>query len=169
MIPLKDCKPGYLYLINARNSRLGIYTGQNGAFTISRYKFDDNYLFDEYHHDNGPPYGTVQPYKELMRAPEFIQEPCTCKPTEYRCCYSCRKVDRKKLAWLNYMAEVYYEEILDAFCPPTRQEEIRKNTCPKCHQYPGPDVTCPLDRECIRQYVARFEPRDGLKPQNQTP
>jgi len=139
MIPIAECKPGYLYIIDARNSRLGIYVGpEQGAFTISRYKFGSNYLFDEFHWDTGEPFGTVQPLKELLKAPEF-------------------KTEDEKLAWLNQMAIDHADEILTAHCPPENQDRIRKTHCPKCMHFPKEGEVCSLDRDCIRQSLARFK------------
>lgn len=64
-IPIRECKDSCLYIINARNSNLGIYNKKDCSFTISRVKFSSNFLFDEFHWDTGAPYGTVKPLKEL--------------------------------------------------------------------------------------------------------
>ena len=60
-IHLKQCKPGHLYLVHARNSHLGIFKPETKAFIISRFKFKENFLFEEYHWDTGRPYGTAKP------------------------------------------------------------------------------------------------------------
>lgn len=126
MIPMSQCEPGYLYVIQARNSRLGIYKGpKEGAFTISRYKFGSNYTFDEYHWDTGAPYGTVTPLKKLCKAPEF-------------------KDENEELEWLNEMAKQYAKDVLDCYCSPEEQEKIRREFCPKCSKFP-----CSLETECI--------------------
>lgn len=83
----EECKDGYLYLIQARNSLIGIYNEKDKSFTISRVKFTNNYLFDEYLWGNGPKmgdmdFGTVKPFIELEKAPEFEK-------------------DEDRLAWLN--------------------------------------------------------------------
>lgn len=64
-IPLKECIDNHLYIIQARNSNLGIFNEHNSSFTISRFKFSLNYLFEELHWDTGEPYGTVKPLKVL--------------------------------------------------------------------------------------------------------
>lgn len=70
MIPLTQCRHRYLYRIGSRNLSLGVFDrGQNGFVGI-REKFDDLYLFVEYHWDCGPPYGTVNPLEELECIPE---------------------------------------------------------------------------------------------------
>lgn len=64
MIPLKDCKKGYVYKIRARNFRVAVFDGKFGFIGI-RQKFNDRYLFTEYHHEIGPPFGTVIPKEKL--------------------------------------------------------------------------------------------------------
>lgn len=76
-IKISNCKEGYLYEINARNANYGIYqklqsTTWINSFLISRFKFSDNFLFVEYHYDNGEPYGTVKPLKEIEMVPNEI-------------------------------------------------------------------------------------------------
>lgn len=73
-IKLEDCKDGYLYRISARNGRYGIFVKELASFTLSRVKWGDNYLFDEYHYDTGAPFGTVLPLKEIEKAPNFTSE-----------------------------------------------------------------------------------------------
>lgn len=70
-IRIKDCKDGYLYIIHARNAIVGIYNESDKAFTINRLKFNNRFLFDEYHWDTGAPYGTAVPLKEVEKSPEF--------------------------------------------------------------------------------------------------
>ena len=60
---------GYLYYINARNAHLGLWIPESRGFVISRFKFEKNYLFMEYHYDTGEPYGTVKPYFEIEQSP----------------------------------------------------------------------------------------------------
>lgn len=67
-IPLTDCKKGYTYAINSRNLGFGVYDGDQGFVGI-REKFYNFYLFTEYHYDQGPPFGTVRPFKELEACP----------------------------------------------------------------------------------------------------
>jgi len=64
-IPLKECIDSMLYIINARNSNLGIFNKKDSSFTISRFKFSLNYLYEEDHWDTGEPNGTVKPLKAL--------------------------------------------------------------------------------------------------------
>lgn len=70
-ILIKDCKDGYLYIVSARNAIIGICHDNGKAFEINRLKFNNRFLFDEYHWDTGAPYGTVCPLKEIEKAPEF--------------------------------------------------------------------------------------------------
>lgn len=69
--PISDCKDGYLYHIHARNASLGIYIAEQQSFLISRFKFDDNFLFTEYHWDLEN--GTAKCYEELEQAPPLPQ------------------------------------------------------------------------------------------------
>jgi hypothetical protein len=68
MIPIEDCKKGYLYLINSRNLDLAVYDGDGGFIGI-REKFGQRFLFTEFHWDTGEPYGTVRPQEELEYCP----------------------------------------------------------------------------------------------------
>ncbi len=64
-ISLDKCRDSFLYLIYARNANLGIFKKQNNSFVISRFKFKQNFLFEEYHWDTGEPFGTVKPVELL--------------------------------------------------------------------------------------------------------
>jgi len=68
-IPLSACKDGWAYYIHARNAKVGIFDKAEDGFVISRFKFNNNFLFTEYHWDTGEPYGTVKPLRELYPAP----------------------------------------------------------------------------------------------------
>lgn len=86
-IPIDKCIDGHVYIIDARNASVGIFEKNHpfwpNAFIISRNKFNANYLFPEFHWDNGAPYGTAKPYKDTgIIAPEF-------------------ETDDEKLKWLN--------------------------------------------------------------------
>lgn len=67
---------GYLYEILARNAGYGIWNAENKGFVISRFKWSDNYLFEEYHWDSSDVYGTARPIKEIEKSPfeEFDNE-----------------------------------------------------------------------------------------------
>lgn len=67
-IKIPDLKDGYLYRILARNAGLGIWFKEQNAFTISRHKFGDNFLFEEYHWDNES-FATAKPIEELEESP----------------------------------------------------------------------------------------------------
>ena len=79
-IPLEECKHGYLYKINSRNLTFGVFnsgqsnTGLSNGFIGLRVKFDETYLFTEYHWDTGPPIGTVHPKVELEKCPLELNE-----------------------------------------------------------------------------------------------
>jgi hypothetical protein len=57
-IPIGQCIKGRVYKINCRNLSCGVYNGDGGFIGI-REKFGDEFLFTEYHWDQGPPFGTV--------------------------------------------------------------------------------------------------------------
>lgn len=63
-IPMTECKKGKVYRIKCRNLSFGVYDGNEGFIGI-REKMGNVFLFTEFHHDQGPPYGTVHPIKEL--------------------------------------------------------------------------------------------------------
>lgn len=90
-IPLEKCKNGWAYYIHARNGKVGIFEKKEKGFRISRHKFNSNFLFVEYHWDNGEPFGTVKPISELEKVPKF-------------------KSDDEKLAWLNGKSESIKED-----------------------------------------------------------
>ena len=68
MIPLNECKNGFLYFISARNSRLGIFDEKQKGFIIRREKFKFIFLDMEFHWDTGYPHGTAMPFKEIEEA-----------------------------------------------------------------------------------------------------
>lgn len=74
MIPIEQCKDGYIYFIRSRNLNSGIYRESTAGFTGEREKFGFHYLFEEYHWDTGPPFGTAKPYYEVEKAPDWMME-----------------------------------------------------------------------------------------------
>jgi len=73
-IPISECQDGYLYRIVARNGGFGIYNAENKSFTLSRFKFGDNFTFPEDHWDTGEPYGTVKPLEKMEEAPKGMDD-----------------------------------------------------------------------------------------------
>ena len=71
-IPLDKCIYRHLYRIHSRNLKVGVFDGKTGFIGI-RLKFGFKYLFTEYHWDQGPPYGTVQPQEDLGPIPDDIE------------------------------------------------------------------------------------------------
>ncbi len=71
-IPMADCTLRHLYRIHSRNLTFGVYDGKKGFIGI-RTKFGSRYLFTEYHWDQGPPYGTVNPKEDLGPMPDDIK------------------------------------------------------------------------------------------------
>jgi len=57
----------------SRNLSYGIYNEKTKGFIGIRNKFRQDYLFTEYHYDNGPPFGTVFPKKELGKIPDNLE------------------------------------------------------------------------------------------------
>lgn len=55
---MEDCIARRLYKIDCRNLSYGVWNGKDGFIGI-RTKFNQKYLFTEYHWDTGEPYGTV--------------------------------------------------------------------------------------------------------------
>lgn len=68
-IPLSDCKHGWLYKIKSRNLIMGVFREDKKGFVGIREKFDQQFLFVEYHWDTGPPFGTVKLLECLERCP----------------------------------------------------------------------------------------------------
>lgn len=50
------------YVVSARNFKEAVWNGK--SFTGMRYKFGDVFPFNEYHWDDGAPYGTVKPLRK---------------------------------------------------------------------------------------------------------
>jgi len=64
-ISLNQCADKGVYFINARNGLVGVFRAKTRGFILSRFKFDSNFLFEEYHWDTGEPFGTVKPIERL--------------------------------------------------------------------------------------------------------
>lgn len=71
-IPLDKCIKRGIYRIRSRNLSIGLFDGEKGFIGI-RTKFGDRYLFTEYHHDSGAPFGTVHPIKLIGELPPEIE------------------------------------------------------------------------------------------------
>lgn len=88
MIIKSECKNRFLYYISSRNLTFGVFNKITGGFTGLRTKFGSVYAFEEFHWNNGPPYGTVTPIKILEELPSEIKIE-TSLGTE---CYNCHKI-----------------------------------------------------------------------------
>ncbi len=64
-IPKDKCIGRRLYRIRSRNLAFGVFRPDGAGFLGIRTKFGSRYVFEEYHWDNGPPYGTVRPLEDL--------------------------------------------------------------------------------------------------------
>jgi hypothetical protein len=71
-IPIDQCEDGYLYIIDARNSSIGVYIEREKGFVINRFRWGLNSLFVENHWDTGEPYGTVRPLEKIEQVPEDL-------------------------------------------------------------------------------------------------
>jgi hypothetical protein len=67
-IKIPDLKDGYLYKIIARNASYGIWMPDEKSFLISRWKFNENFLFEENHYDCED-FATAQPIEEVEKSP----------------------------------------------------------------------------------------------------
>jgi len=61
-------KSGYLYKIIARNASYGIWWPKKKGFIISRYKFNENFVFVEYHWDCQA-FATAKPLRMIEESP----------------------------------------------------------------------------------------------------
>jgi len=84
MIPVEKCEHRRLYKIHSRNLSYGVYDSEHHGFIGIRLKFNDRYLFMEYHYDDGPPYGTVMPEEatehmlpDTIRLAECLDDICS--------------------------------------------------------------------------------------------
>jgi hypothetical protein len=68
-IKLEDCKDGHLYKIESRNLSFGVYKEDSKGFSGIRTKFGNRFIFEEYHWDSDPTFGTVKPVKEICPCP----------------------------------------------------------------------------------------------------
>jgi len=71
-IKLPDCEHGAVYKIHSRNLSIGVFNKYSNGFIGIRSKFNDRYLFTEYHWDTGEPFGTVKPLEKLSKIPDGI-------------------------------------------------------------------------------------------------
>ena len=88
-IPLEQCEDRRLYRIFSRNLSFGVFRKETGGFIGIREKWGDLYLFEEYHWDNGPPFGTVNPQEALELLPPEIANSAYVEPESI--CQTCLK------------------------------------------------------------------------------
>jgi len=74
-INISELKDRYLYKIDARKSKLGIWIEEIGTFLTSRFKTDYNILFDENHFDLSDGFGTAWPMEEIEKVPVEVPKP----------------------------------------------------------------------------------------------
>jgi hypothetical protein len=68
-IKVEDCVDRGLYRISSRNLVYGVYCATSNGFIGIRMKFENQYLFTEFHWDAGEPFGTVCPLKFIEMCP----------------------------------------------------------------------------------------------------
>ena len=71
---MEEMKEGYLYRIQARNAKYGIWVERHDGFLIRRTKFKDVFTFVELHWDASDHFGTAKPIVELEKSPFDIEE-----------------------------------------------------------------------------------------------
>lgn len=72
-IPMGKCTDRKLYVVQARNFHLGVYSEKEHTFYGIRHKWGMKFVDQEYHWDIGEPYGTVRPIHVLnLILPEHI-------------------------------------------------------------------------------------------------
>ena len=74
VIPVEKCRHGYLYAVKARNFKVGVFDETCDAFVGVRTKFADSFLEREFHCDQGAPFGSAYPLKELKPVPVFTRD-----------------------------------------------------------------------------------------------
>ena len=118
LVPKEECLPRGVYEIYSRNLVVGVYRPETGGFIGIREKYGSFYLFEEYHWENGPPYGTVKPFRLITMLPEDIEvktnmgtlcDKCN-KPTEWKA-----DIDKETGAVLS-MGKWYYKDTDEEIC-----------------------------------------------------
>lgn len=82
-ISVDKLKDRYLYKIDARKSKLGIWIEEMGSFLTSRFKTDKNFLFDENHFDLSDGFGTAWPMEEIEKVPVNVPKPFSYHSEEF--------------------------------------------------------------------------------------
>lgn len=73
-IPMRALEHGRVYRIQSRNLITGVWRGSSQGFIGIREKFGSEYLFEEYHHETGAPFGTASAIYPLdITVPEAEQ------------------------------------------------------------------------------------------------
>jgi len=72
-LPMADLEDRRIYHIQSRNLIVGVWHAENNGFIGIRRKFDREFLFEEYHWETGPPFGTAWAIEDLgVTAPAEI-------------------------------------------------------------------------------------------------
>lgn len=72
-LTMPTMKPGWLYLLKARNFSFGIWKSDELGFVGRRHKFGEVFTFVEVHWDASEEFGTAKPLVELEQSP-FTQD-----------------------------------------------------------------------------------------------
>lgn len=72
-VPKADCIVRGIYHVRARNFHEDIAVWDGETFIGIRKKFSVEFLDHEYHHDDGPPFGTCTAIKFLCLLPDGIE------------------------------------------------------------------------------------------------
>jgi hypothetical protein len=73
MVPLHECKDRWLYRLDARNIRLGVFSKFSSEFVGLRVKFDQVHLDAEYHWDYGGEFASCKPLEALEELPANVK------------------------------------------------------------------------------------------------
>jgi hypothetical protein len=72
-IPLDQCGDRAVYSLRSNNLGIGVFSKETRGFIGIRTKFGNKYLFTEYHHDTGAPFGTACPVEKIGMLPDNIE------------------------------------------------------------------------------------------------
>lgn len=120
MLSIEELTEGEVYRIHSRNLVVGVWRAASKGFIGIRVKFGDHYLFEEYHHETGMPYGTVRPIVSLgVRVPDGI--PIETGHTEPDPLNPDRKIFAQNRALFDFLKP--YDEEIDRIIAEEREQE----------------------------------------------
>jgi hypothetical protein len=71
-IRMSECVDRHVYRLRSRNLVLGVYRAATGGFIGLRQKFDETFLFEEYHEERDRRVGTAHPLEDVGILPYDI-------------------------------------------------------------------------------------------------